>query len=131
MLELAERLAERLGALWLSVVRTWVPAILGGLFAWLASRGFTLSEDTQAAVIAAATVLGVMLWYLVGRLLEQFGTRRRIRWLVVAGGLMLGIPKPPEYTHRAEIVGKAVTAVIHETPAESAARRAARVAKRE
>lgn len=133
MLELAERLAERLGALWFSVVRTWVPSILGGAFAWLATRGFTLDDDTRNALIAAGTVASIMGWYLVARLAEQYGARKRWRWLQVAGGLMLGIPKPPEYAPAAEsLKARALNpsrAPSYESPAESAARRAARVAK--
>lgn len=135
MLELAERLAERLGALWFSVVRTWVPSILGGAFAWLATRGFTLDDDTQKAIIAAGTVASIMAWYLVGRLAEQLGARKRWRWLQVAGGLMLGIPKPPEYARATASLEARGTnpsrAPSSPSPAESAAARAARVAKRE
>lgn len=138
MLEIAERVAERLGALWLSVVRTWVPYVLGAVFAWLTTQGFTIDEDTRAGIVAAGIVLAGMAWYLVGRLAETFGARRNWRWLQIAGGLMLGVPKPPEYSDPLEAVRRVEVARMRhqapnvpESPGASAARRAAMVDKRE
>ena len=72
-----------------SLIRTYVPILVGQVAAWLALKGVQLDEQT---VLAAATALGGIisaLYYLAVRLLEQKFPQL---------GILLGSTKKPEYT---------------------------------
>lgn len=73
----------------LSLVRTAVPAAVGGLLAWLASRwGVVLDEQSSAQAMALATAAAVAVYYAIVRALET-----RWPWF----GKLLGSAKQPAY----------------------------------
>jgi hypothetical protein len=76
-----------LGDVLVSLVRTIVPAIVGTLLAWLASRGLDLTAYSNA-VNAALVPLFIALYYALARLLER-------KWPVF--GLLLGARRQPSY----------------------------------
>lgn len=72
-----------------SLIRTWVPIVIGGLVSWLVALGVDV-PDAQAVQLAAVTtglVIGV--YYTAARALE-----RRFP----AFGLLLGTRRAPSYT---------------------------------
>ena len=71
-----------------SLIRTYVPILVGQVAAWLALKGVQLDEQT---VVAATAALGGLLSavYLVVRLIEQKFPQI---------GVLLGSTKKPEYT---------------------------------
>lgn len=72
-----------------SVIRTWVPIIIGTAVAWLSAHaGFVLDESSQAGLIAATTGSAIGIYYAVVRWAEQ--KFPQIGWL-------LGLAKPPTY----------------------------------
>jgi hypothetical protein len=74
----------------LSVVRTAVPAGVGAVLTYLATRwGIGLDEDTSAQVTAGVTAVVIAVYYAVVRALEA-------RWPVL--GKLLGSSKKPVYT---------------------------------
>lgn len=77
-----------------SVLRTVVPLVAG----WLISLGVQAGVviDSERAV-SAVTVVIVLAYYLVFRLLEVLGTRLRGTALQKAAGFLLGWARPPAY----------------------------------
>lgn len=75
-----------------SLVRTWVPFVVGALLSWLTSVGLELQLSVEAlqALYASLTAFIGALYYAVFRLLE-----RKLPW----AGWFLGVPKPPVYLH--------------------------------
>ncbi|NQX36240.1 hypothetical protein [Herbiconiux sp. VKM Ac-2851] len=70
-------------------IRTYVPYGIGAALAWLlATIGLDLTGDFQIALIALAVVLVTNAYYLAVRLLER---------VLPILGVLLGIPKTPEY----------------------------------
>ena len=77
-----------LSALWVSIVRTIVPIIVGGVLAWLAARGITpLDSEMHTNLTAVLTVALSGLYYVAVRLLEVY-VAPRFGWL-------LGLAKQP------------------------------------
>lgn len=73
----------------LSLVRTAVPAAVGGLLTWLAARwGIVLDEKSSAEAMALATALAVAAYYALVRALET-----RWPWF----GKLLGTAQRPAY----------------------------------
>lgn len=72
-----------------SLVRTYVPVIVGSVIAWLAARGINVDEATGAAAITALTGAIILAYYTVVRLLERKFPKI---------GVLLGSTKKPEYT---------------------------------
>jgi hypothetical protein len=72
-----------------ALIRTYVPYAIGAVIAWLLTT-FTidLSGEFEAALVALSLVVVQNLYYLAVRLLE---TR------IVGLGVLLGLPKAPEY----------------------------------
>lgn len=54
-----------------SLVRTYVPIIVGALVAWLATIGLAIDADTAAGLIIFLTGALQGLYYLIVRLLER------------------------------------------------------------
>lgn len=72
----------------LSLWRTIVPSLVGGLLGWLALRGIVIEGVTAEQISAGAVVLGSGLYYGVFRALEQ-------RWPAL--GVLLGSTRTPTY----------------------------------
>ncbi|MEV4091465.1 hypothetical protein [Streptosporangium saharense] len=75
----------------LSLWRTVVPTLVGGVLGWLALRGVTVEGVSAEEISAGAVVLGTSLYYGVFRALEQ-------RWPAL--GVLLGSTKAPTYEQR-------------------------------
>ena len=72
-----------------SLIRTYVPILVGQVAAWLALKGVQLDDATIVASTAALGGLLSAVYYLVVRLLEQKFPQL---------GILLGSTKKPEYT---------------------------------
>lgn len=72
-----------------SLIRTYVPILVGQVAAWLALKGVQLDEQTVVAATAALGGLLSAVYYLVVRLIEQKFPQI---------GVLLGSTKKPEYT---------------------------------
>lgn len=73
----------------LSLIRTWVPVIIGSLISWLANLGIEVSAQYQGILIVIMTAAIIGLYYTAVRFLE---TR------FPAIGVLLGAAQPPVYT---------------------------------
>ena len=78
--------------LWDSLVRTFVPWIVGAIIGWLVSTGVVLDPAVEGSLTVAVTGVATGLYYLVARLLEVY-VSPRFGWL-------LGLAKAPEYEKR-------------------------------
>lgn len=71
-----------------SLIRTYVPIVVGAVLGWLVSIGVEGVDQHQAEAVAGAVAFCQAAWYAAARVLEkrfpQFG------WL-------LGVPKNPTY----------------------------------
>ena len=75
-----------------SLIRTYVPAAVAGLVAWLAANyNIVLPDDTSAALALGVAGLVLAVYYGLVRALEQ-----RWPWF----GKLLGASKQPVYTPR-------------------------------
>lgn len=54
-----------------SLIRTWVPMIVGGFVAWLVARGINIPKDAVDGVVAFLTALFSASYYVLVRALEQ------------------------------------------------------------
>lgn len=73
----------------ISIIRTLVPSIVGGVLGFLAARGINIDESTATALQTALTGLFTALYYGLVRLLEtKFSDKF---------GWLLGYAKKPEY----------------------------------
>lgn len=72
-----------------SLVRTYVPVIVGSVIAWLAARGINVDAQTSAAAVTALTGVIILAYYTIVRLLERKFPKI---------GVLLGSTKKPEYT---------------------------------
>jgi uncharacterized membrane protein (DUF441 family) len=72
-----------------SIIRTWVPILVGSVISWLATRGLSLDKDTADAATVAATGIIIALYYVVVRLFEKY-VSPKFGWL-------LGVAKTPVY----------------------------------
>jgi hypothetical protein len=71
-----------------SVIRTWVPIIVGYFIGWLLSLGIEVSEDAQAALTLALGAIATALYYAA------------VRWLETRfpnAGALLGYIRQPVY----------------------------------
>lgn len=71
-----------------SLIRTWVPVMVGGLLSWLATQNLKVSGGVQDALATLLTSAVIALYYTLVRILEQ-------RW--PAFGLLLGTANQPSY----------------------------------
>ena len=72
-----------------SLIRTYVPIVVGSLISWLVTKNIAVDEATATALVTAFTGLMIGIYYTVVRVLEK-----RFPWL----GVLLGSRKQPEYT---------------------------------
>jgi hypothetical protein len=74
-----------------SLIRTWVPLLVGAVLTWLAREyDLVIDEDTTMSTITAATGIVTGVYYAIVRLLEE---------KVAPGyGWLLGAAKKPVYT---------------------------------
>lgn len=73
-----------------SIIRTWVPVVVGLAAGWLAREwGFVIDEDSQAQAVAMFSAAATGLWYALVRFVEQ--KFPQVGWL-------LGLAKAPTYT---------------------------------
>lgn len=71
-----------------SVIRTWVPILVGAAASWLTTKGVELTPEATAGLATFLTALFGGVYYVVVRLLER-------QWPQV--GVLLGSTKKPEY----------------------------------
>ena len=71
-----------------SMIRTGVPYLVGGVISWLATKGFTLTEEQTIQLASALTFVFGFAYYFLVRLLES-----KWKWF----GLLLGAPVRPTY----------------------------------
>lgn len=70
-----------------SLIRTWVPVLVGSVVAWVTRKlGWVTPDTAQLATAFTAIVIGA--YYALARFLEK-------RW--PAFGWLLGVPKEPAY----------------------------------
>lgn len=73
-----------------SLIRTWVPAGIGVLIAWLSAKiGFVIDESSQVGLTAAVTGFAIGLYYAI------------VRWFELKFpqiGWFLGLAKSPGYS---------------------------------
>jgi hypothetical protein len=87
-----------------SLVRTWVPIVVGGAISWVATHGIQVSTQVQGALVTVMTAAIIAVYYTVVRLLEQ-------KW--PQAGLLLGSTSQPSYGAAA-----APTAAVVHPPVE-------------
>lgn len=71
-----------------SLIRTYVPVIVGAFFAWLVTSGIDVDATAQTALVTALTALLTGVYYTGVRLLEK-------QWPQL--GFLLGINVQPQY----------------------------------
>lgn len=74
----------------ISLIRTYVPIIVGAIVAFLATKGLSIDSDTQAAAVIAFTGIIQAVYYSLVRILEQKFPK--------LGGILLGKTATPDYT---------------------------------
>lgn len=72
-----------------SLVRTFVPIIVGAVIGWFVSAGIDLDPEFEGALIVAVTAVFQGVYYIAARLLEKY-VSPKFGWL-------LGLAKEPEY----------------------------------
>jgi len=77
----------------ISLIRTWVPIIIGSVLSWLAINvGIVVSDDDKAKLVVGLTAVVIALYYGLVHLLEQ--KFPKFGWL-------LGLATRPQY-HKAK-----------------------------
>lgn len=71
-----------------SLIRTWVPVVVGSFVAWLVTLGVTLDPSAQTGLTVGLTGLLIAAYYTVIRLLER-------KWPFL--GVLLGSASAPSY----------------------------------
>jgi hypothetical protein len=73
----------------MSLIRTWVPIIVGALISWLTNLGLHVNDELRGGMTILLTALFIGVYYTVVRVLErQFP----------ALGMLLGTARQPLYT---------------------------------
>ncbi len=72
-----------------SLIRTYVPIVVGALISWLITLGVEVSAEAQTGLVVALTGIVTAAYYTIVRALEK-----KVPWL----GVLLGSAKQPEYT---------------------------------
>jgi uncharacterized membrane protein (DUF441 family) len=72
-----------------SLIRTYVPVIVGQFVAWLALKGVNLDDKTVVSLTATVGGIITAVYYLAARLLERY-VSPKLGWL-------LGRATPPVY----------------------------------
>ncbi len=73
----------------ISLIRTWVPIVIGAVVAWLATKGVDLDPETQTGLIVGFTGVVIAVYYAIVRVLED-----RFPWF----GFLLGSKQTPAYS---------------------------------
>ena len=81
-------MSNKLQLVWLSIVRTYVPLIVGGVLGFFASQGITVDPEFEEAFTGVLMLVGSGLYYLVARLFETY-VSPKLGWL-------LGSTKSPD-----------------------------------
>lgn len=81
-------MSNKLQLVWLSIIRTYVPLIVGGVFGFFASQGITVDPEFEEAFTGVLMLVGSGLYYLVARLFETY-VSPKLGWL-------LGSAKSPD-----------------------------------
>lgn len=81
-------MSTKLQLVWLSIVRTYVPLIVGGVLGFFASQGVTVDPEFEEAFTGVLMLVGSGLYYLVARLFETY-VSPKLGWL-------LGSAKSPD-----------------------------------
>lgn len=76
------------GTLWASIVRTFIPIIVGAVLSFFVSRGIELDPEFKPALELLLSALFAFVWYVAVRLLETYVTPK-LGWL-------LGLAKSPD-----------------------------------
>lgn len=86
-----------------SLIRTYVPIIVGGFISWLLTLGVTLDKDAESGLIVALTGILIAAYYTLIRLLEK-------KWPGIS--VLLGSKQiPAQYTQDGEAVVQVVPAL--------------------
>lgn len=72
-----------------SLVRTYVPIVVGAAVSFFVSQGVVLDPEFEAALTAGVFALSAAVWYTAVRLLETYVTPKF--------GWLLGLNKAPSY----------------------------------
>ena len=70
-------------ALWLSIVRTIVPAIVGAVLSWLSLTGLELDPEFETALTAVLFAVFTSAYYVAVRLFETYASPK-LGWLLGA-----------------------------------------------
>lgn len=99
-----------------SLARTFVPAIVGGLFTWLASTGLEVDPELKGLITVAMFSLFTGMYYAAVRFVET-----KLPWV----GILLGYAKSPDSYSKGNLPATAVDEVnppvisIYTTPEAS------------
>lgn len=77
-----------------SLVRTYVPWIVGAVIGWLISLGVPLDPEVEVQLTAVLMLAASMLYYFLARIFELY-VSPKLGWLV-------GLPKQPIYERAAK-----------------------------
>lgn len=91
-----------------SLVRTYVPWLVGVVVGWLVSLGIPLDPEVEVQLTLVLVTAAAFLYYFLARIFELY-VSPKLGWLV-------GLPKQPVYGDRAELTSR-------EGDGESAVRR--------
>ena len=80
-------------ALFESIVRTYVPWLVGIIVGWLVSLGVPLDPEVEVQITAALMLGASMLWYFLARIFEIY-VHPKLGWLI-------SLPKQPLYNEQA------------------------------
>lgn len=81
-------MSTKLQLVWLSIVRTYVPLLVGGVLGFFASQGITVDPEFEEAFTGVLMLVGSGLYFLVARLFETY-VSPKLSWL-------LGSAKSPD-----------------------------------
>lgn len=76
-------------ALWDSLVRTYVPWIVGAIIGWLISLGVPLDPEVETSLTAVIMLAASIIYYALARLAETYVSPKL--------GRLLGSAKAPTY----------------------------------
>lgn len=82
------------GNLFVSLMRTAVPVVVGVLLGLAAKAGLQLDDATVTGWVTAALTAG---YYAGFRALEELAGKLSVSWLRTVAGVALGWARPPQY----------------------------------
>lgn len=95
-----EKIKSAAAVLWLSLVRTVVPLIVGGVLGFFTTRDITVDPELEGALVVFVTVGFTLVYYLIVRLLEVYVAPRF--------GVLLGSLKSPDSYSQAPTIDVAI-----------------------